>query len=464
MSVTGTTNRRASRTAVYGVVLMALVACLPDKNAGDSAAPQSSPDAGADVGRARIGPGGGDVDVGGGLSISVPAGALTADVEITATFDYAGAILRVLPDLEFVAPVRVNLPAQLVEPSNDRVVLRQISGAWHAAAELPAGATSYEAWGFSAHKWQVVRTAEPCGDWGVGQWSGRYERQIDGVRDATFLAELHTNPSAHLVDAVAFGGAALAGTLTQAPSTKHGRACPVRSPGENVLVSSEVAAALKEARKCLRASNLGFDIVIHGGYDSSGCIHSSPTDAHSFGAAVDLSVCKYGEQGRCVPTPSSNRLLGAALARAGFEFIHYEDEGHVHAAKVSPSVRVTTPTPTKLPDRPSCKCGCEIACVPHVMGTCHFVACGFGTLDSSYVRVESTAGACGDDPASSYMDFACRLASGPSDPETFRLQGTASVSEVESAVRSHLRKNCCEFATAQGAALSPACLCRDAPP
>lgn len=383
---------RKNGVRVVGYIALLLVpsvACFGGSGSGSGGA-------GA-VATATIGPGGGSFGAQ-GVRITIPSGALADERNFTLQVS-AGPELDVEPDTEFLVPVRVDLSEPAWAPGEGATVLRRIDGEFYAVAEIEPGGTSFEVTGFTVLR---VRTHATCGQkWEIGdaspsrnesaQTGERDPTRIEGIRNAALRNEAdpclvdirHMRPELSRSDPVSLGKGtcdgkaksaaerdapcgAVAGRNAATGTCKMGRCtyknekcvwwepctaatCTVakctyeRNKSEPFLMSRPAAAALSRAQDRVRDA-LGPDwkIWINGGLDASGRFHE-PDSYHAYGAALDLSLCKSPCTQKASQADLDKHLatLSKQLAGAGFDWVHYEDDRHVHVSIASPDCGVT---------------------------------------------------------------------------------------------------------------------------
>lgn len=333
---------------------------------------------------ATIGPRGGSL-VSQGVTVEIPGGALPEAREFLLRVTQ-GPVIEVTPDTLLGLPARIILSADVWPPGDDGYVLREVGeeAYWAADLERSAGATTFAVSSFSTHR--VVRSSRTFGradasacrvTWGRGDaFPTRIESDSTGARNLGSLAAIRANGDC-LVDAR--GQPSLARIPADPVSRCRGQCCVrarcagssdaagcqctnpdccflTRDDREAFQMSPEAASALGRVRDRVRAGALGpnLDVYLNGAFDSSGRVHASDS-YHSFGAALDLVLCDSSRSG--CPKVTDPQVLGKLpplLVGAGFSWVLYENDRHVHASIASPTCGVTASVAPRVP------AGCEL--------------------------------------------------------------------------------------------------------
>lgn len=271
-----------------------------------------------------------------GVTVSIPPGALLETVEIRLTvFDEQAIALW--PPLRLARAARVQLPPDLWPPEQTGVVLRRTSHGVEYVSPIDRGG--------------------PLAAFGVEQLATFVQVKLRGTGEAWALGDYYpARPEYAVIDhgaKRAFVDRCLVPISAvedrHDPVESHRWAGPGRWQAEAYLASTEVADTAEALDALLRArlASLGdYRLWLNGAWDSSRS-RQVPTlrgrrSHHDAGAAVDVVPCRLeGDRCRKVTEIGEAALLGVAAdlaLEAGFEWVWYEDQRHVHASRASPSV------------------------------------------------------------------------------------------------------------------------------
>lgn len=394
--------------ALFAMLAIASAGACGDSGASDTVsdgglaadAPTSTPTASS---TATVGPAGG-VIAAAGVTVTIPAGALGAPLDLTLT-RYGDREMSLTPHVDFLVPVKVRFDGM---GTDDRLVLRQRDDGVVDELGEPfdeAGGAAFLTSSFSCHHLAKLAALGADG-WKEGTSLAGGDVANTRIPDGI----THQDVTAACLTSVKDDGFR-EDSITKVAS---------RTQDEAHLMTEEAAAALRKVRQALPGAGLGdYDLWLTGAWDSSGLVHARTRDPegkldapkgseaftgrlrdrHYYGAAIDVVLCKKSGQGCLDDTAKVHDValgkLAALMAASGFTWVWWEPAlvcdgtlrsgAHVHASISSPSLvkcklRGTWQGDFQIP-------GCTS---PH---TVHIKAVRpDGTLDVSYVSGSGMAG------------------------------------------------------------------------
>jgi len=269
-----------------------------------------------------------------GVTVTIPPGALTGDVQLTLTVG-PDALVTVSPDTSFLLPVRVKMALERWPVVGPRLAEHQTAGEFYLIGQVIEsgdGSWEYATTEFSETRGHLVKTIAPSD---LSVW-------VEGDCSVSVVESTQTQqPQAVTPSDVTRS------CLTDIRTEIGPRHDPVTGPNvasrgqdEYNLMSKEAAIGLAATRAAVKTQLPGYDIWVNGAWDSSGGgIHGSNSN-HYYGAALDLALCENpcADAQSKVTDPNLLGQLPVILLGSGFTWVYYEDPQHIHASISSPSL------------------------------------------------------------------------------------------------------------------------------